>query len=144
MTHTQQDKNQTNNEIVQDFAVQEADAQRQAVRENAKRVLRDSGLAQMLSEINKDELRRRGQFEEYDSILLLKWGTGYTRRHIWVEIAGNTIRFRLTPHRKCSSSVPLCDGEYHTFSSQMWANRDLLRMELYKYYKKPVAESSDD
>jgi hypothetical protein len=120
------------------------EAQRQAVRENAKRVLRESGLAQMLQEINKDELRRRGQFEEYDSLLLLKWGTGYTRRHIWVEIQGNMIRFRLTPHRKCSSSVPLCDGEYHTFTSQMWVNSDLLRAELYKYYKKPVAESSDD
>ena len=144
MTHTQQDKTPTNNEIEQDFAVQEAAAQRQAVRENAKRVLRDSGLAQMLSEINKDELRRRGQFEEYDSICSSNGELAITRRHIWVEIIGNTIRFRLTPHRKCSSSVPLCDGEYHTFSSQMWANHDLLRMELYKYYKKPVAESSDD
>ena len=120
------------------------EARRQAVRENAKRVLRDSGLAQMLQEINKDELRRRGQFEEYDSLLLLKWGTGYTRRHIWVEIQGNTIRFRLTPHRKCSGAVPICDGEYHIFTSQMWVNSDLLRAELYKYYRKPVAESSDD
>jgi hypothetical protein len=117
---------------------------RQVVRENAKRILRDSGLAQMLQEINKDELRRRGTFEEYDSIILLKWGTGYTRRHIWVEINGTDIRFRLLPHRKCSSPIPLCDGEYHTFPSSLWANRDLLRMELYKYYKRPVAESSDD
>lgn len=136
--------NQEQNQIEKEFAAPEAEAQRLAVRENAKRVLRDSGLAQMLQEINKDELRRKGQFEEYDSILLLKWGTGYTRRHIWIEINGTTIRFRLTPHRKCSSPVPLCDGEYHTFPSQLWANRALLRMELYKYYKKPVAESSDD
>ena len=136
--------NQDNNQTEKELTTQEAEAQRLAVRENAKRVLRDSGLAQMLQEINKDELRRKGQFEEYDTILLLKWGTGYTRRHIWIEISGTTIRFRLTPHRKCSSPVPLCDGEYHTFPSQLWANRDLLRMELYKYYKKPVAESSDD
>jgi hypothetical protein len=26
----------------------------------------------------------------------------------------------------------------------MWVNPDLLRQELYKYYKKPVAESSSD
>ena len=114
------------------------------MRENARRVLRDSGLAQMLQEINKDELKRRGKFEEYDSMILLKWGTGYTRRHIWVEINGNSIRFRLSPHRKCASPIPLCDGEYHTFTSQMWANTDLLHKELYKYYKKPVAESSSD
>ena len=77
-------------------------------------------------------------------MILLKWGTGYTRRHIWIEINGNSIRFRLSPHRKCTSSIPLCDGEYHTFTSQMWVNSDLLRQELYKYYKKPVAESSSD
>ena len=123
---------------------QELEATRLALRENAKRVLHDSGLAQMLQEINKNELRRRGEFEEYDSLVLLKWGTGYTRRHIWVEVKGNTIRFRLTSHRVCSNPVPLCDGEYHTFTSQMWANSELLRLELYKYYRKPVAESSDD
>ena len=123
---------------------EEIEARRLAERENARRVLRDSGLAHMLQEINKDELKRRGKFEEYDSMILLKWGTGYTRRHIWVEINGNSIRFRLSPHRKCASPVPICDGEYHTFTSQMWANIDLLRMELYKYYKKPVAESSSD
>lgn len=126
------------------FADQANEATRLAIRENAKRVLRDSGLAQMLQEINKNELKRRGKFEEYDSMLLLKWGTGYTRRHIWVEVEGNTIRFRLAPHRKCTNSIPFCDGEYHTFTSQVWANRDLLRLELYKYYKKPVAESSSD
>ena len=123
---------------------QEDEARLVAVRENARRVLQDSGLAQMLQEINKDELKRKGNFEEYDSVLLLKWGTGYTRRHIWVEINGNTIRFRLSPHRKCAVPVPHCDGEYHTFTSQMWVNSDLLRLELYKYYRKPVAESSSD
>ena len=122
----------------------EEEVKRLAARENAKRILRDSGLAQMLQEINKDELRRRGKFEEYDSIILLKWGTGYTRRHIWVEIDGTNIRFRLSPHLQCRSPVPICDGEYHTFTSSLWANTDLLRLELYKYYRKPVAESSDD
>ena len=86
---------------------QEIKARRLALRENAKRVLRESGLAQMLQEINKNELRKRGTFEEYDTLVRLKWGTGYTRRHIWVEVNGNTIRFRLTPHRICSDSVPL-------------------------------------
>jgi hypothetical protein len=123
---------------------QEDKAKRLAIRENAKRVLRESGLAQMLQDLNKDELRRRGKFEEYDSMLLLKWGTGYTRRHIWVEIQGNSIRFRLLPHRKCTNPTPLCDGEYHTFTSAMGTDTDLLRLELYKYYRKPVAESSSD
>ena len=142
MSLTNQDEKQV--EVECTLNEEEIEARRLAVRENARRVLRDSGLAQMLQEINKDELKRRGKFEEYDSMILLKWGTGYTRRHIWIEINGNSIRFRLSPHRKCTSPIPLCDGEYHTFTSQMWVNTDLLRQELYKYYKKPVAESSSD
>jgi len=122
----------------------EFEARRLAMRENAKHVLRESGLAEMLLSINKDLLKGRGRFEEYDSMVLFKWGSGYTRRHIWVEISGNTIRFKLTPHRKCTAPVPECDGEYHIFTSSMWADRQLLQTELHKYYTKPVAESSDD
>ncbi len=124
---------------------EEADeARRLALRENAKRVLQESGLADMLKAINRNALKGRGIFQEYDSLILLKWGTTYTRRHLWIEINGNTIRFRLTPHRKCDLSAPLCDGEYHTFTSAMWANRALLQDELNKYYAKPVAETSSD
>jgi hypothetical protein len=131
-------------ESLSSLSDEEFEARRRAVRENAKRVLRESGLADMLRAINKDQLKGRGKFEEYDSIVLFKWGTGYTRRHIWVEISGNTIRFRLSPHRQCAAPVPECDGEYHTFTSAMWADQHLLYTELQKYYAKPVAESSDD
>jgi hypothetical protein len=124
---------------------EEADeARRLAVRENAKRVMRESGLAEMLRTLNTNALKGRGTFHEYDSMVLLRWGTSTTRRHLWIEVSGNTIRFRLTPHRQCSASVPLCDGEYHTFTSQMWADRPLLLSELNKYYQKPVAETSSD
>lgn len=124
---------------------EEADAARRlAVRENAKHVLQESGLAEMLKTINRTALKGRGTFEEFDSMILLRWGTGYTRRHMWIEIKGNTIRFRLTPHRTCNISSPLCDGEYHTFTSTMWANRTLLQDELNKYYARPVAETSSD
>jgi len=136
--------NEEEQEVERLMSDEEFAARRLAVRENAKRVLRESGLADLLRTINKDELKGRGKFEEYDSIVLFKWGTGYTRRHIWVEINGNTIRFRLSPHRKCPALVPECDGEYHNFTSSMWADQELLRTELYKYYVKPVAESSDD
>ncbi len=123
---------------------QEREAQRLALRENTKRVLRESGLAEMLLAANKNLLKGRGQFEEYDAIVLFKWGTSHTRRHIWVEVDDNTIRFRLLQHRRCTSPVPLCDGEYHTFTKSMWANRVLLQSELKKYYDRPVAESSSD
>ena len=120
------------------------EATRLSVRENAKQVLQESGLAEMLKTLNKNALKGRGTFQEYDSMILLRWGTSYTRRHIWVEINGNTIRFKLAPHRQCAVTAPLCDGEYHTFTSTMWANRELLLSELNKYYAKPVAETSSD
>jgi hypothetical protein len=118
--------------------------ERKELRENAKRVLRESGLADMLQSINKNLLKGRGRFEEYDSMILFKWGTGYTLRHIWIEIKDNTIRFRLAPHLKCSRPAPLCDGEYHTLTSTMWLDHAFLQSELKKYYDKPVAETSSD
>src|SRR6266566_838868 len=69
----------------------EFEARRLAMRENAKHVLWESGLAEMLRSINKDLLKGRGRFEEYDSMVLFKWGSGYTRRHIWVEVSASTI-----------------------------------------------------
>ncbi len=126
------------------LSIEVDEAQRQAVRENVKQVLQESGLAEMLKTLNKNALKGRGSFYEYDSMVLLKWGTSYTRRHIWVEVNGNTIRFRLAPHRKCTIKAPICDGEYHTFTSVMWADREFLLNELNKYYARPIAETSSD
>jgi hypothetical protein len=126
------------------LSAQEEQARRQAIRENAKRVLRDSGLAEMLQGINKNLLKGRGRFEEYDSLILFKWGTSTTLRHMWIEVAGNTVRFRLHPHRRCLASAPVCDGEYHTFTSVMWSDHAFLQAELKKYYDRPVAETSSD
>ena len=120
------------------------EAQRQAIRENAKHVLQESGLAEMLRTLNRNVLKGRGSFSEFDSMILLRWGTSSTRRHMWIEVKGNTIRFRLAPHRKCSISAPICDGEYHTFTSTMWANRNFLLHELNDYYARPIAEASSD
>jgi len=119
-------------------------ARRQAERENARRVLQDSGLAEMLKTLNRNALKGRGSFEEFDSLIIFRWGTAYTRRHLWIEVEGNTLRFRMQPHLRCSESAPLCDGEYHIFTSPMWANQAFLLSELNKYYAKPVAETSSD
>jgi hypothetical protein len=127
-----------------DLDLQEQEARRLAARENAKYILRESGLAEMLQAINRNLLKGRGHFEEYDSMILFRWGTQSTRRHMWIEMRDNTIRFRLQEHRKCSSLAPLCDGEYHTFTSAMWSNKLFLQSELKKYYDRPVAETSSD
>ncbi len=124
--------------------LQEQEARRLAARENAKHILRESGLAEMLQAINRNLLKGRGHFEEYDTTILFRWGTQSTLRHMWIEVRDNTIRFRLQEHRKCAGSAPLCDGEYHTFTSAMWLNRPFLQSELKKYYDRPVAETSSD
>jgi len=134
----QQRKLDTNLEI------QEQEARRLAIRENAKSILRESGLAEMLQAINRNLLKGRGHFEEYDSMILFRWGTQSTLRHMWIEVRENTIRFRLQEHRKCANPAPLCDGEYHTFTSAMWSNRLFLQAELQKYYNRPIAETSSD
>jgi hypothetical protein len=136
--------NQDEKHVESILSVEVDEAQRQAVRENAKRVLQESGLAEMLKILNKNALKGRGSFYEYDSMLLLKWGTSYTRRHMWIEVNGKTIRFRLAPHRKCAITAPICDGEYHTFTSAMWADREFLLNELNTYYARPIAETSSD
>lgn len=144
MNNGENPTNQEEQQLENIFSSEADEATRLAARENAKHILQHSGLADMLRVINKDQLKGRGRFEEYDTIVLLRWGTGYTGRHLWIEVNENTIRFRLPPHLKCAQSAPLCDGEYHTFTSSMWTNRELLRTELNKYYEKPVAETSSD
>src|SRR5262245_13980419 len=61
--------------------------QRKVMRDNARRVLRESGVAEILQTLNKRALQGRGRFEEYDSGVLFKWGEKYTTRHIWVDVA---------------------------------------------------------
>ncbi|QBD82110.1 hypothetical protein EPA93_41480 [Ktedonosporobacter rubrisoli] len=119
-------------------------ARRLALRKNTKRVLQESGLAEMLQGINKNLLKWRGRIEEYDTMLLLRWGTLTTRRHMWIEIIDDTIRFRLQEHRRCAKSAPECDGEYHSFTKEMWSDRAFFQAELKKYYDRPVAETSSD
>lgn len=120
------------------------EARRQATRENARRVLRESGVAEILQRLNRQALQGRGWFEEYDSGVIFKWGQAFTRRHIWIDVAGDELRFRLRPHLRCSEPVPACDGEYHVFTPQTWRIPGLVLREVDRNYRKPVAEASDD
>ena len=120
------------------------EAKRRATRENARRVLRESGVAEMLQTLNRQALQGRGWFEEYDSGVLFKWGTAFTRRHIWVDVLGDQLRFRLNPHIRCVGPVPACDGEYHVFTPQTWRIPGVVLREVDRNYHKPVAETSDD
>ena len=119
-------------------------ARRKALRENARRVLHASGVPELLRSLNREALKGRGTFEEYDTGVIFRWGTGYSRRHIWVDVAGDSVRFRLREHLRCRAPVPTCDGEYHTFTPEMWGDRSSIEREIRRGYERPVAESSED
>lgn len=119
-------------------------AERRARREHARRIFRESGIAEMMRTLNQHALQGRGSFEEYDSGVIFKWGHGYTRRHIWVDVAGDALRFRLRPHLRCAAPVPACDGEYHTFTRETWSIPGALLRELDRNYQHPVSEASED
>jgi hypothetical protein len=122
----------------------EEEARRQAVRDNARRVLRASGVPEMLRALNREALKGRGTFQEYDSGVIFRWGTGYTRRHIWIDVDGNTIRFRYRDHLPCRAPEPRCDGEYHTFPAHAWGDRAAIEREIRRAFERPVAEASED
>lgn len=123
----------------------EADeTERRLRREHARRIFRESGIGELMRTLNQHALQGRGHFEEYDSGVIFKWGHGYTMRHIWVDVQGDTLRFRLRPHLRCTASVPACDGEYHTFTRETWRIPGALLRELDRNYKHPVAEASED
>ena len=120
------------------------ETQRRAIRENARRILQSSGVAEALQTLNRQALQGRGWFEEYDSGVIFKWGSGFTRRHIWVDAVGAQLRFRLKPHIRCAEPVPACDGEYHSFTAKTWRIPGIVLREVDRCYRKPVAETSDD
>jgi hypothetical protein len=134
----------TTNDLASPEGTTDTEQQRRSLRENAKRVIRESGIGEMLRTLNQHALQGRGWFEEYDTGVIFKWGSGHTRRHIWVDVEGDLLRFRLRPHITCSAPVPACDGEYHSFAPEMWRVRGALLRELHHNYEHPVAETSED
>lgn len=120
------------------------EARRKALRENARRVLRASGVPELLISLNRSALKGRGTFEEYDTGVIFRWGSGFTRRHIWVDVSGDSVRFRLREHLRCRAPIPACDGEYHSFTPEMWGDRSVIEREIQRGYEHPVAESSED
>ncbi len=122
------------------------DAQRAYLRANARRVLAESHAAAIMQEMNRALLKGRGFFDEYDSGVIMKWGTGVTRRHLWVHIEGDEIWIRLRQHLACApgATAARCDGEYHAYARAQWSDTELLKTELKAYYDHPVAETSDD
>jgi hypothetical protein len=96
----------------------------------------------ILQKFNRDYLYGMGRFDEYAGGLLLKWGDGYSRKHIWVTVDGDNLLFQTSHERKCSKDY--CVGGQHVFTPEMWHDVRQINAELAEQFQRPVQERTDD
>jgi hypothetical protein len=106
------------------------------------RVVDESHVREILNKFNRDYLYGMGRFDEYAGGLLLKWGDGYSRRHIWVTVDGDKLIFETSHERACGQSW--CQGGHHVFTPDLWRQPRIINQELAEQFRRPVAERTDD
>ncbi|HEX8727948.1 MAG TPA: hypothetical protein VF739_04965 [Ktedonobacterales bacterium] len=105
-------------------------------------VVEQSHVRDILTKFNRDYLYGLGRFDEYNRGLLLKWGDGYSRRHIWVTVEGENLVFQTSHERTCSH--PYCMDGKHTLTPELWHDPRVINEELGEQFRRPVYERSDD
>jgi len=113
-----------------------------AMRPEVARVIQESKVTDILRKFNRDYLYGLGRFDEYAGGLLLKWGDGYSRKHIWLTVEGENLVFETSHERKCDK--PYCRGGAHVFTPAEWQDLRMINAELAEQFKRPVYEGSDD
>lgn len=108
----------------------------------AARVVQESKVLTILYMFNRDFLYGQGRFDEYKDGLLLKWGDGYSRKHIWVSVENGNLLFETSHLKQCSK--PYCTGTHHVLTKELYTNIDLINEELGDLFRHPVYEPSDD
>jgi hypothetical protein len=108
----------------------------------AARVIDESHVRDILHRFNRDYLYGLGRFDEYEHGMLLKWGDGYSRKHIWLTVEGDNLVFETSHERRCSK--PYCRGGHHVFAPEQWHDVRLINQELAEQFQRPVYERSDD
>ena len=105
-------------------------------------VMMDSKLIMILRMFNRDYLYGQGRFDEYKDGLILKWGDGYSRKHIWATVENGNLVFETSHFRKCNK--PYCTGTHHVLDRESYMNWDLLNQELGDLFRRPVQERTED
>lgn len=105
-------------------------------------VIEDSKLRIILHMFNRDYLYGQGRFDEYKDGLILKWGDGYSRKHIWATVENGKLVFETSHVRKCSK--PYCTGTHHVLTRDLYTNLDVINQELGDMFRRPVHELSED
>ncbi|MBF6589128.1 MAG: hypothetical protein IVW57_01190 [Ktedonobacterales bacterium] len=106
------------------------------------RVVEASHVWDILRKFNRDYLYGMGRFDEYAGGLLLKWGDGYSRKHIWVTVEGENLVFETNHERSCDKSY--CRGGYHVFTPAEWRSPRIINQELAEQFRRPISERTDD
>jgi len=106
------------------------------------RVVDASQVRQVLNLFNRDFLYGQGRFDEYRDGLILKWGDGYSRKHIWITVVDGNLVFETSHAKKCSK--PYCTGTHHVLTPDLYANIDIINQELGDLFRRPVYESPED
>ncbi len=105
-------------------------------------VIADSRVQIILQMFNRDYLYGQGRFDEYKDGLILKWGDGYSRKHIWTSVENGNLLFEISHFKKCDK--PYCNGTHHVLSRELYTNMDLINQELGDLFRRPVLEPPDD
>jgi len=108
----------------------------------AAQVIEDSKVLTILHMFNRDYLYGQGRFDEYKDGLLLKWGDGYSRKHIWASVENGNLLFETSHIKKCDKSY--CNGTHHVLSRELYTNIDVINQELGDLFRRPVHEPPDD
>ncbi len=108
----------------------------------AAQVIADSRVRTILQMFNRDYLYGQGRFDEYHHGLLLKWGDGYSRKHIWVIVENDNLLFETSHLKKCEK--PYCLGTHHVLSRELYTNLDVVNEELADLFRRPVHEPTED
>ncbi|HLX40273.1 MAG TPA: hypothetical protein VKR42_07050 [Ktedonobacteraceae bacterium] len=105
-------------------------------------VIEESKLPQILRMFNRDYLYGQGRFDEYKDGLILKWGDGYSRLHIWATVENGNLVLETNHSKKCNK--PYCTGTHHVLTRDLYTNWDVLNQELGDLFRRPVQERSED
>ncbi len=105
-------------------------------------VIADSRVRTILQMFNRDYLYGQGRFDEYKDGLILKWGDGYSRKHIWISVENGNLLFETSHVKKCDKSY--CNGTHHVLSRELYTNIDVINQELGDLFRRPVLELPDD
>ncbi len=105
-------------------------------------VIAESHVRDLLNKFNRDFLYGMGRFDEYGGGLLLKWGDGYSRKHIWLTVEGDNLIFETSHERTCSK--PYCQSGKHVYIPEQWHDIRVINNELAEQFRRPIYEKSDD